>query len=139
MSTKKRGKVLMNQKANSVADMAAVLLMQEKGPTQEQLEERQKRYSRITRLKAQGKKKLRRSHPQEVETGGVKGVTIRWADLRDTEFAETWPQEVVHEGLKISGYTAAWPEADLGEETKEEKAPIELLEGAGPEAVGAKA
>ncbi|KAL9609009.1 MAG: hypothetical protein Q9167_006195 [Letrouitia subvulpina] len=138
MSTKKRGKVLMNQKANSVADMAAVLLMQEKGPTEEQLEESKKRYNRITRLKAQGKKRLRRSQPQEVETGGVKGVKIRWANLRDAEFAETWPQEVVHEGLKISGYTAAWPEADPGEGAKEEEVPVELLEGANPKEVGAR-
>ena len=32
MQTKQRGKVLMNQKANSVADLAAVLLQAEKGP-----------------------------------------------------------------------------------------------------------
>ncbi|KAL8742415.1 MAG: hypothetical protein Q9190_005095 [Brigantiaea leucoxantha] len=65
MSTKKRGKVLMNQKANSVADMAAVLLMQEKGPSEE--------------------------------------------------------EEVVHEGLAVAGYTAAWPEMEAGSEVSRGK------------------
>ena len=72
-----RGRLLCDQKANSVADMAAVL-------------------SRL-------------SLKEEMETaGGKEGsiglsgegtgekVEVRWSDLKDAEFAETWSENVEH-------------------------------------------
>ena len=58
-------------------------------------------------------------------SGGCEGVMVRWADLRDAEFAEKWPKAVVHDGLEKSRYTAAFPlplpveEAEPVEEPKE--------------------
>lgn len=111
LPTKKRGKVLMNQKANSIADMAAVLLLQEQGPTEERVlnsERRMKRVENLRRLKGEDKVK---KAPVDVlqEMGGVEGVMVRWADMLDGEYAETWPEAVMHDRLEKSRYTAAFP------------------------------
>ena len=55
--------------------------------------------------------------------GGVEGVRVRWANLLDAEFAETWPAAVLHDTLRKSRYTAAFPPGP------EEKARQELVEG----------
>ena len=67
LSRRERGRKLMDQKANSVADMAVVL----GGEGGEDGGERE---------------------------GGVV-VEVRWKDLLDAEFAETWPSTVVHDSL----------------------------------------
>ena len=111
MERKERGKVLMNQKANSVADLAAVLLQQEKGPGVHRVERAKKRMERMEHLKrVKGEEKVKKA-PVDVgrELGGVEGVVVRWADLGDLEFAERWPEAVVHDELKRARYTAAWP------------------------------
>ena len=105
----------MDQKANSVADVAAVLLQQETPPDLE----REKRMQRLVRRGAGpvakrgwGSKRVR--VPNLV--GTVEGVSVAWADLRDAEFAETWPEGVVHRGLERSRYAVAWPaEVKAGE------------------------
>ncbi|KAK4695807.1 hypothetical protein P7C71_g2014, partial [Lecanoromycetidae sp. Uapishka_2] len=123
LPTKRRGKVLMNQKANSIADMAAVLLLQERGPTDERIlsaERRKKRVESLKRLKGEDKVK---KAPVDViaEMGGVEGVMVKWADMLDAEYAETWPEAVVHDGLERSGYTAAFPVAEeVGADDMEE-------------------
>lgn len=110
LGTKKRGKVLMNQKANSVADLAAVLLQQERPPTAKQIE--------ISAGRIKLKNSLRkRKGPLEVEDhpvpaqelSGVDGVIVRWANMMDAEFARTWPQAVIHDELMKSRHTAAFP------------------------------
>lgn len=119
LPTKKRGKVLMNQKANSIADMAAVLLLQEQGPSEERIMNAERRRRRAERLKEiKGEDKVKKA-PLDVlaEMGGVEGVMVRWADMLDAEYAETWPEAVVHDGLDISRYTAAFPVVEeVGEE-----------------------
>ena len=108
LGTKKRGKVLMNQKANSVADMAAVLQQQERQPTPEQLERAERRVRKDGRPPA--KRGLGKQLSAEAYSmGTVEGVRIRWANLLDAEFAETWPAAVVHDMLGKSRYTAAYP------------------------------
>lgn len=110
LGTKKRGKVLMDQKANSVADLAAVLLQQEKGPTTEQIERSERRVKRVEKLRKQkGANKVKKKPVLAPELGGTEGVMVRWADILDAEFAETWPVAVVHDVLGKSRYTAAFP------------------------------
>lgn len=107
---KKRSKVLMNQKANSVADLAAVLLQQEQKPTAEQMEESARRINaKILLRKARGSRNVRGKPVPAQELSGVKGVIVRWANPLDAEFAKTWPRAVVHGELMKSRYTAAFP------------------------------
>ena len=73
ITKKKRGRQICNQRANSVADMAAVLGM------------------------------LGTEKSGEI---GLKGaidgqVEIRWSNLNDAEFAETWGENVVHDILDV--------------------------------------
>lgn len=100
----------MNQKANSVADLAAVLLQQERGPTTKQIERSEKRVKQVEKLKRQkGADKVKKKPVLAPELGGTEGVMIRWANILDAEFAETWPVAVVHDILGKSRYTAAFP------------------------------
>ncbi|KAI4272921.1 MAG: hypothetical protein L6R38_006475 [Xanthoria sp. 2 TBL-2021] len=213
-STKKRGKILMDQKANSVADLAAVLLRaeeklpktaeeepeidpekeaeerermaekreeakkawmekvearrrdrglyvvpekllqlweerevnrqasreksneemqrkKEEGP-QLKIEAKAKRAEWIRRMQKAGKKSVMRKDPQPHEEPGVEGVKISWANLLDAEFAEQWPEAVVHDGLSRHRYTAAFPVMEevvevSGSGKKEGDVPMELL------------
>ena len=115
---KSRGKVLMDQKANSVADLAAVLLLQEKGPSQERIASAERRRRRVETLKKQkGGDKVKKA-PIDVlaEMGGVEGVRVRWANLEDSEFAAIWPKGVDHGVLQQSRYTAAFPAIETVED-----------------------
>ena len=108
----------MNQKANSVADIAAVLLQQEKGPSKEQLERAARRVRKEGDGRPLAKRGLGRQREAFVpEVGGVEGVRVYWANLLDAEFAATWPAQVVHDGLGVSRYTAAWPKVEGEVET----------------------
>lgn len=115
---KRRGKVLMDQKANSVADLAAVLLLQEKGPSEERILNAERRRRRVETLKRQkGEDKVKKAPIDVVkEMGGVEGVRVRWANGKDKEFAETWPESVFHGELKRSRYTAAFPAVEIVED-----------------------
>ena len=111
LEKKKRGRVLQNQKANSVADMAAVLLIQERPPTPEQLEKAERFVRNDGRPPA--KRGFGKKQSSEVDyMGTVDGVTISWANILDAEFAETWPAPVVHQELTKQRYTAAFPLPD---------------------------
>lgn len=100
----------MNQKANSVADLAAVLLQQETGPTVEQIYRSEKRIKHVSKMRKQKGAKNVKGRPLWAPVmGGVEGVRVRWANLLDAEFAETWPAAVVHDSLGKSRYTAAFP------------------------------
>ena len=102
----------MDQKANTVADLAAVLSLQDEGPTAEQITHAERRLESIGKLKASGKKRMQKKDPQEPDKGGVDGVKVRWANLLDAEFAEKWPSQIVHNGLERQRYTAAFPQMD---------------------------
>ncbi|MCJ1250549.1 hypothetical protein MMC30_007777 [Trapelia coarctata] len=140
---KKRGKVLMNQKANSVADMAAVLLLQSKKPSAEELKKADRKVRKDGRPLA--KRGLGSQASAEVYTarGSVEGVRIRWANILDAEYAETWPAAVIHDGLEKHRYTAAWPPAPPlvanDEEILEEIRREEANEPQGPENTEVKA
>ena len=112
----------MNQLANSVADMAAVLLQQEKGLSKEQIERAERRVRKDGRPPAKrGLGRQKESAVLEEGMGkGVEGVMIRWANVLDAEYAETWPQAVVHDWLEKSRYTAAFPAMELEAEDIED-------------------
>jgi hypothetical protein len=73
LTKKKRGRKLMDQKANSVADMACVL-------------------GAIGTDKPWGTKGME-------DSGEGTVVEIRWGNVADAEFAETWSGEVLHDVL----------------------------------------
>ncbi len=129
LGTKKRGKVLMNQKANSIADLAAVLLQQERGPTTEQIERSERRVKRAEQLKRQkGPSKVKKKPILARELGGTEGVMVRWANILDAEFAETWPVAVVHDVLGKSRYTAAFPPAKRTATSQRQEKGLELVQ-----------
>ena len=116
MNTKERGAVLMDQKANSVADLAAVLLQDEKGPSEERArhKERSKKYwDLVNRQKVKAGKPRVRKRVNLSLGPTVNQVRIRWADLMDADYAEAWPQSVVHHLLERSRYTAAFPAFEM--------------------------
>ena len=124
MNTKERGAVLMDQKANSVADLAAVLLQDEKGPSEERAahKERSKRYwDLVNRQKVKAGKPPTRKHINLSLGPIVNEVRIRWADIMDAQYAEAWPQSVVHHSLERSRYTAAFPASEMMEVEVEEE------------------
>ncbi|KAL6721731.1 hypothetical protein ACLMJK_000836 [Lecanora helva] len=133
---KKRGRELMNQKANSIADLAAVLLQQEKGPSEGRVRSAETRMAIVERLKKQKGEKKVKKNPLDVkkELEGVDGVIVRWADLYDTEYASAWPDAVKHDELLKNRHTAAWPV----KEEEDESAEFEELQGAEPPQVGEK-
>lgn len=126
----------MDQKANSIADLAAVLTLQKEGPSQEHVEEANRRAARVRLQKGRGKKAWRKKNPQGPVQGGVEGVKVRWVNLLDAEYAAEWPEEVVHDGLERHRYTAALPIIEDVGETSEGgkiggKVPVTLLEQGG--------
>ena len=113
----------MNQKANSIADLAAVLLQQEKGLEKwrvERWERVKRRIERVAKMKGVKGREAVKERLRKVdvvkEMQGVEGVKVAWMDIRDAEFAESWPEEVVHDTLGKSRYTAAWPSRDVAAE-----------------------
>ena len=152
MVQKKRAKVLMNQKGNSIADLAEVLRHWTLKPpslrreiTESMDKERKKtvlrnreRFLRKNRAKLEKWERVRQKEGEEKagpkptnwenEERTLKGVEIKWADLRDADFVERWPAEVVHDTLMRSNYTAAWPVKKvegLDENTQEDEAQAE--------------
>lgn len=117
MPRKRRASTLMNQRANTVADLAAVLLQEEAGPlegTKAHKERSKKYWDRIKGQKAAAGKPVPKKDPQEpAGIGGLDGVSIRWADMIDTEYAKKWPEKVEHGPLQRSRYTAAFPAYEL--------------------------
>lgn len=96
LSKKARGRKLMDQKANSVADMAAVL--GEVG------------------METEGEEK---KEIEEGEQGGEEVVVeVRWRDLTDAEFARTWPDNVLHDVLEGGNVESAYGEAIKAAEAK---------------------
>ncbi|KAI9698765.1 MAG: hypothetical protein M1836_003875 [Candelina mexicana] len=111
LSKKQRGKKLMDQKANSIADIAAVLQSREKVNGVGEAEE--------TGVKdTSPRDKLAIVEEEAAETrwkiGGFEDkdqrdkVKISWADILDAEYAETWPESVLHDGMRLErGRTVA--------------------------------
>lgn len=101
----------MNQKANSVADLAAVLLQQERPPTEDAIVNSEKKLKHKEKMRRQKGPAKVKGVPvlAQLMSGSVKGVRVRWADMLDAEFAQTWPAGVVHDELGKHRHTAAFP------------------------------
>ena len=110
MPTKQRGKVLMNQKANTVADLAAVLIQLERDPDDRRIQAKEISASFWKARRKQRPEKFKRLPLPAVELAGVKGVRIRWADPFDAEYAREWPRAVVHHQLVQARHSPAFPE-----------------------------
>ena len=126
MSTKERGAVLMDQKANTVADLAAVLLQKEKGPSEElaRHKERSKKYwDLVNRQKVKAGKPPTKKNINLSLGPIVNEVRIRWADTSDAHYAEAWPQSVVHHALERSRYTAAFPAYEMMDIEEDDESP----------------
>ena len=116
----------MDQKANSVADIAAVLLQQDREPTEEEKQKAERKKRNVRRLMKKGKKA---GELETEEWRGTDGVMVRWANILDAEFAETWPEKVVHDGLGKNRHTAAWPSIDIRKSMEDVRREEEKWEG----------
>ena len=81
---KKRGRMICDQKANSIADMAAVL----------------SRLGAKQDVSGEGKEDQEGTIGLVGEWSGEK-VVVRWRDVNDAEFAETWGENVEHGVLEM--------------------------------------
>ena len=109
MKKKDKAKVLMNQKANTVADMAAVLAIQARPPSPEVVE----KMRRLVRTDGRPVAKKGVGSQQTANVfefqGKIEGTSVWWANTLDAEYAETWPKEVKHGKLAMDRGTAVWP------------------------------
>lgn len=80
-----RGRKLCDQRANSIADMAATLA----------------KVSTFKRPVGTKPKKGEKGKAQEFKEEVVK-ATVRWSNIVDAEFAEKWPSTVVHDALVMT-------------------------------------
>lgn len=127
LGKKKRGKKLMDQKANSVADIAAVLKQQEVAPKPAE-KAVAKRKTKTDGSPPAEKGVASQTVTEAQEMGSTEGVRILWANILDAQFAETWPVSVVHDDLKKNRYAAADP-------TVFTESPADVPKADAPEAV----
>lgn len=120
----------MDQKANSIADMAAVLAMQARPPDPELVERMARQVYTKTwtygKTLPSGEKttvSVLRPHYARAKRGqnskighrvlefegNISGTSVWWADPNDAEFAETWPMEVIHGTLDVVRGHPIWP------------------------------
>lgn len=114
MGRKDRARVLMDQKANSVADMAAVLLGQGDGEPGTEGEEGRRKGLEKEKGEGEGEdgswgRLVSPGKGKEKEVRDVQGVRIAWTNILDAQFAQTWPSSVVHGDLRTERYAAADP------------------------------
>ncbi|KAH0556235.1 hypothetical protein GP486_005837 [Trichoglossum hirsutum] len=124
LGRKARGKVLMDQKANSVADIAAVLEAQG-GDLERALKERETSQVKVDKRPMPKRGVVRKAQKleakiAELEKVGTVPVKIKWANILDAEFAESWPESVVHDGLGTTRHTAPRPGPVESTEPREE-------------------
>ncbi|KAH8595787.1 transcriptional regulation of mitochondrial recombination-domain-containing protein [Bisporella sp. PMI_857] len=144
-SKKARGRKLMDQKANTIADIATVLAkigtvegaeIGLKGAIKD--EEARKSFieDQVTRIgekrarqgfseaeqqqaKDAKRKELEEKFQNEFAEEGFEKVTVRWSNPVDAEFADTWSENVVHDSLQwrksLGGPSIA--ENEVSEET----------------------
>ena len=110
MSKKEKSRIIMDQKANAIADMAAVLAIQARQPSAEEIA---KANRRVNSRKGVPKPKYGLGSWETSDVlefqGKVDGVSVWWANPTDAEYAETWPEPVRHGPLAVARYTAVWP------------------------------
>ena len=95
----------MDQKANSIADIAAVLIAREKANAGEKAEGKVKGTGQGEALAIEEKQIAESPGSTQASEDTRQGdeVRILWADILDAEYAETWPDSVLHDGMDFSG------------------------------------
>lgn len=105
LTRKERGRRLCDQKANSVADIAAALKLTTMRKLSQQeiaVERKARRLRAAEREKAKEEGRLAKD-AEEVDEGELKmwepimNARVKWTDILDAEFAESWPETVVHD------------------------------------------
>lgn len=93
---KERSRKLMDQKANSVADLAASLALE---------------IERITKIAKEPKRRPQRGErvPLTLPIPVEGDVVVRWSNIYDYEFAKDWPAAVVHDHMERDGRHTALP------------------------------
>lgn len=126
---RERGRLIMDQKANAIADLAAVLKEQDVlANTPETVARKQKMEEEAANPKAtpETTQASRPKHGPLPKRGPLRkqaaaenipiytldGVRIRWANPLDAEYAESWPAAVQHDIVGITRYTAPKPDAE---------------------------
>ena len=99
----------MDQKANTIADLAAVLLQFERGPDDDRVQRKESSAKFWTERRKQNPQKFKRTPLPAVELAGVDGVRIQWADPVDAEYARSWPEAVAHHHLPLARHSPAFP------------------------------
>lgn len=121
----------MDQKANSIADIAAVLMRQEEywnaaaknapsgnkeggqvmlqnvrlGETKASVGGPATIENRLLGVEERETEEVEEANTKEMG-GDSESVTIRWKNIYDAEFAETWPKGVVHDEFEWNRHTA---------------------------------
>ncbi|PWW75777.1 hypothetical protein C7212DRAFT_345269 [Tuber magnatum] len=107
---KERTRILMNQKANSIADLAESIRMQV---------DRIKKIANPPPLKKG--QKPRKNPPIKLAIPEEGDVVVKWSNIYDAQYAKAWPEVVVHGHLQRDGRHTAPAE---GEKEVKEKAKI---------------
>ncbi|KAI9718087.1 MAG: hypothetical protein M1812_004345 [Candelaria pacifica] len=111
LGKKQRGKKLMDQKANSIADIAAVLQAQEEAQEEAHVaakagETKLERTSPKDTLAIVEEEAAQTRRNVELSAGerNWDKVRISWANILDAEYAETWPESVLHQGTNFKDH-----------------------------------
>ncbi|CUS13709.1 unnamed protein product [Tuber aestivum] len=100
-SKKERTRILMNQKANSIADLAESIRMQV---------DRIKKIANPPPLKKGHKP--RKNPPIELAIPQEGDVVVKWSNIYDAQYAEAWPEVVMHGRLERDGRHTAPAEGE---------------------------
>jgi hypothetical protein len=136
LSRKGRGRKLMDQKANSVADIASIL-GSIGGPLGDgvglRVEGKRGRCEEEKTISGERKEVVERKWVPGEEKSVV--VEVRWKDLLDAEFARTWSENVIHDVLEGGSVESTYGEAVKAAEdaraAREENKRLVALEVAG--------
>ena len=131
-----RRRALQDQKPYAVADMAAVLALQARAPNAEELRTHQRRVwlSENKRVRPKRGPHSRLTAAAFEFQGLVDRVGVWWAQVRDAEYARTWPVAVQHGRLAVNRGKPVWP-PPRGWAVEEVKVRVEEEEEAAEEGV----
>ncbi|KAI9733459.1 MAG: hypothetical protein M1818_007207 [Claussenomyces sp. TS43310] len=98
LSRKARGRKLRDQRANSVADMAAALAsVTVRGPEGKDGQGRSTEVAAAAPAPAGSDSVSSEAKKEDAPDAVAAPVVVRWADILDAEYAESWPANVVHD------------------------------------------
>lgn len=113
LTRKERGRKLCNQRANTVADMAAAL-----GKVLPAVETTKKEGEVVVGGRGSKQKESNALPLPQIM------ATVKWADILDAEFAEAWPKAVVHDTWETLRNNRKMPVYDAEHETRQEESSV---------------